>query len=79
MAIALPDDVRALVEAPNYVHLSTLRADGSPRNWVVWIGVETDHLLVCTGESMRLPESFFAAAVNARARPPTWSIRSPSV
>jgi PPOX class probable F420-dependent enzyme len=51
MAIALPDDVRALVEAPNYVHLSTLRADGSPRNWVVWIGVETDHLLVCTGES----------------------------
>lgn len=51
MAIALPDDVRALVEAPNYVHLSTLRADGPPRNWVVWIGVETDHLLVCTGES----------------------------
>jgi hypothetical protein len=51
MAIALPDDVRALVDAPNYVHLSTLRADGSPRNRVVWIGVEGDHLLVCTGES----------------------------
>jgi PPOX class probable F420-dependent enzyme len=51
MAIALPDDVRALLDAPNYVHLSTLRADGSPRNWVVWVGVEGDHLLVCTGES----------------------------
>jgi PPOX class probable F420-dependent enzyme len=50
MAIPLPDDVRALLDAPNYVHLSTLRADGSPRNWVVWIGVEGDHLLVCTGE-----------------------------
>jgi PPOX class probable F420-dependent enzyme len=51
MAIALPDDVRALLDAPNYVHLSTLRADGSPRNWVVWIGVEGDNLLICTGES----------------------------
>ena len=50
MAIPLPDEVRALLEAPNYVHLSTLRADGSPRNWVVWVGVEGDQLLVCTGE-----------------------------
>lgn len=50
MAIALPEDVRALVSAANYVHLSTLRADGSPRNWVVWVGVEGDHLLVCTGD-----------------------------
>ena len=51
MAIPIPDDVRALLDAPNYVHLSTLRADGSPRNWVVWIGVEGDYLQVCTGES----------------------------
>ena len=51
MAISLPDDVRSLLAAPNYVHLSTLRADGSPRNWVVWVGVEDDRLLVCTGES----------------------------
>ncbi len=51
MPVSLPGDVRALLEAPNYAHLSTLRADGSPRNWVVWIGVEGDHLLVCTGES----------------------------
>jgi PPOX class probable F420-dependent enzyme len=51
MAIALPADVRSLLGAANYGHLSTLRADGSPRNWVVWIGVEGDHLLVCTGDS----------------------------
>jgi PPOX class probable F420-dependent enzyme len=51
MAIAIPTEVRVLLGAPNYVHLSTLRADGSPRNWVVWIGVEGDHLLVCTGGS----------------------------
>ena len=51
MAISLPDGVRALLDAPNYVHLSTLRADGSPRNWVVWAGVEGEHLLICTGDS----------------------------
>ncbi len=50
MPIPLPEDVRALLEAPNYVHLSTLRADGSPRNWVVWVGLEGDQILVCTGE-----------------------------
>jgi PPOX class probable F420-dependent enzyme len=51
MAIPLPDDVGALLDAPNYVHLSTLRADGSPRNWVVWAGVEDDHLLICTSDT----------------------------
>jgi PPOX class probable F420-dependent enzyme len=49
--IPLADDIRALFDAPNYVHLSTLRADGSPRGWVVWVGVEDDHILVCTGDS----------------------------
>jgi PPOX class probable F420-dependent enzyme len=51
MTMPLPDDIRALLEAPNYVHLSTLRADGSPRNWVVWAGVEGDRVLICTDES----------------------------
>jgi PPOX class probable F420-dependent enzyme len=49
--MSLPDQVRALLDAPNYVHLSTLRADGSPRNWVVWAGLEGDYILVCTGEN----------------------------
>ena len=47
----LPDEVRALLEAPNYVHLSTLRRDGTPRNWVVWVGLEGDRILVCTGDT----------------------------
>lgn len=51
MAMPLPDDVRSLLDAPNYVHLTTMRADGSPRNWVVWVGVEGDHVLVCTGDT----------------------------
>ena len=49
--MSLPPDVRELLDAPNYVHLTTLRRDGSPRNWVVWVGLEGDRVLVCTGES----------------------------
>jgi PPOX class probable F420-dependent enzyme len=51
VAIAIPTDVRELLGAPNYVHLSTLRANGSPRNWVVWVGLEDEYVLVCTGEA----------------------------
>lgn len=47
-ATAIPDDVREFLDAPNYVHLSTLRADGTPRNWVVWVGLEGDHVLICS-------------------------------
>jgi PPOX class probable F420-dependent enzyme len=52
VAIPIPDPVRELLEAPNYVHLATLRADGSPRNWVVWVGLEGDHILVCTSDAV---------------------------
>ena len=52
MPIPIPEDVRELLEAPNYVHLSTLRADGSPRNWVVWVGLEDECILVCTSDSI---------------------------
>lgn len=50
--IPIPRDVRQLLDAPNYVHLSTLRADGSPRNWVVWVGLEGDYILVCTSDAI---------------------------
>ncbi|MBV9416038.1 MAG: PPOX class F420-dependent oxidoreductase [Solirubrobacterales bacterium] len=52
MAIPIPPDVRELLEAPNYVHLATLRADGSPRNWVVWVGLEGEHILICTSNAI---------------------------
>lgn len=52
MPIPIPPDVRELLDAPNYIHLSTLRADGSPRNWVVWAGVEGDHILICTSATI---------------------------
>jgi PPOX class probable F420-dependent enzyme len=48
--ISIPSGVRALLEAPNYVHLATLRKDGSPRNHVVWVGLEGENVLVCTSD-----------------------------
>ena len=50
--MAIPGDVSQLLDAPSYVHLSTLRADGSPRNWVVWVGLEDDYILVCTSDAI---------------------------
>jgi PPOX class probable F420-dependent enzyme len=48
MAIPLPEDVRELLGRPNYAHLATLRKDGAPRSWVVWVGVEDDRIVMCT-------------------------------
>ena len=48
MTTTLPAEVRELLDAPNYVHLATLRRDGTPRNWVVWVGLEGDQVLICS-------------------------------
>jgi PPOX class probable F420-dependent enzyme len=52
VAIPIPVGVRALLDAPNFVHLSTLRAEGTPRNWVVWVGLEGEHVLICTSDTV---------------------------
>ena len=49
--IALSDDVKALVRGANFAHLSTLMPDGSPQVAPVWIDLEGDRILVCTGEN----------------------------
>ena len=38
--VRLDPNVRRLIDGPNVVHLATLRADGTPRNSVVWAGLE---------------------------------------
>ena len=48
--VALLDDVRALLEEPNFAHLATLLPDGSPQSAPVWVGVDGDRILVATGE-----------------------------
>ncbi len=50
MAISLSNEIRALLDAPNFAHLATLMPDGSPQTAPVWVGREGDHILICTGE-----------------------------
>ena len=50
MAIPLSNEIRALLDGPNFAHLATLMADGSPQSVPVWVGREGDRILVCTGE-----------------------------
>ena len=48
--MTLPDDVKRLLDAPNFVHLATLMPDGSPQIAPVWVGREGDRILIATGE-----------------------------
>jgi PPOX class probable F420-dependent enzyme len=50
MAIPLSDDVKKLLDRPNFAHLSTLMPDGSPQSAPVWVGREGDRILIGTGE-----------------------------
>jgi len=50
---ALPDDVRALFDGPNYAHVATLMPDGGPHSVPVWIGVEADRIVFLTSPGSR--------------------------
>jgi len=44
----LPPEVRALLEAPNFVHLATVNRDGSPSSVAVWGMLEGGRLVFFT-------------------------------
>jgi PPOX class probable F420-dependent enzyme len=50
MPTPLPAEAKTLIDRPNFAHLATLMADGSPQSVPVWVGREGDRLLVCTSE-----------------------------
>ncbi len=50
MAISLSNEIRALLDGPNFAHLATLMPDGSPQSAPVWVGRDGDRILICTGE-----------------------------
>ena len=51
MGISLSDEIKTLIDRPNFVHLATLLPDGSPQAAPVWVGREGDRILVGTGEA----------------------------
>ena len=50
MALTLSNEIKALLDGPNFAHLATLMPDGSPQSVPVWVGREDDRILICTGE-----------------------------
>ena len=50
MGVEISNDIRSLLDRPNFAHLATLMSDGSPQSVPVWIGREDDRVLICTGE-----------------------------
>jgi PPOX class probable F420-dependent enzyme len=51
MAMTLSNDIKPLIDGPNFAHLATLMPDGSPQSRPVWIGRDGDRIVICTGES----------------------------
>ena len=48
--VSLPESHRDLLTGPNFAHLTTLMADGSPQVTPVWIDAEGDLVLFNTAE-----------------------------
>jgi len=48
---ALSQEVKQLIDRPNFAHLATLMADGSPQSVPVWVGREGDRIIISTSES----------------------------
>ena len=51
MGIAIPAEIKGLLDKPNFAHLATLMPDGSPQSVPVWVGRDGDRVVICTGES----------------------------
>jgi PPOX class probable F420-dependent enzyme len=44
----LPDEVKALLDGPNFWHLATVNPDGSPQSTVMWVDRRGDQLMFNT-------------------------------
>jgi PPOX class probable F420-dependent enzyme len=44
--MAIPDNVRAVLESNRLAHLITLNRDGSPQVTCVWVGIDGDEIVI---------------------------------
>jgi PPOX class probable F420-dependent enzyme len=54
----LPDNVRKLIEEPNFAHLATLMPDGSPQVTPMWLDTDGEYLYINTAEGRQKPRNF---------------------
>jgi PPOX class probable F420-dependent enzyme len=57
MRKTLDDRDRALLEAPNFAHVATLRRDGTPEVVPVWVDVDGDRVLLNSAEGRSWPKN----------------------
>src|SRR5882672_4296222 len=50
MPLQLSEEIKTLVRGANFAHFATLMSDGSPQVAPVWVDLEGDSILVCTGD-----------------------------
>lgn len=48
MTVTLSDDIKRLLDAPNFAALATLMEDGSPKTEPVWVAREGDYVVIAT-------------------------------
>ena len=48
MGVSLSDELKELIDRPNFAHLATLMPDGAPHSTPVWIAREGDLLFITT-------------------------------
>ena len=53
MGIPLPDDLRAVIDAKSYAHLTTVDPDGAPQASAMWIMRDGDQIVFNTAEGRR--------------------------
>ena len=49
--MTLPDDVKRLIDGPNFAHLATIMVDGSPQVAPVWVSRDGDRVLIGTSST----------------------------
>jgi PPOX class probable F420-dependent enzyme len=57
MAAKIEGKARELLEAPNFAHVATVRADGSPLSVVVWVDVDGDNVVLNSGAGRAWPNN----------------------
>jgi len=57
MPAAIDGRSRELLEQPNFCHISTLRADGTPHAAIVWVDLEDGNVLVNSAEGRAWPRN----------------------
>jgi PPOX class probable F420-dependent enzyme len=57
MPIPLPEDVRAILSEPVFIHAATVNPDGSPQVSVIWADVDGDLIRFSTAEGRAKPRN----------------------